>query len=303
MIVKPRRGGGSRGVRRANDGPSLERAVAEVEYEGNAKHGIVIERYANGPEVDANFALWDGEILFFEISDDFPCLGDAENATLSDNFAEDISALPSQLAPEEQDLIRSSLHRTLLLMGFRSGVFHVEARVQYSAMHFQQTDGILDLTYNPACKEHRHEPEVFLLEVNPRPAGPQSVFATTYTYGVDFYALQWLRVLSDGKRFAALSHPFTSYAQYESSILNIPIHRDNIHVPKGYLTHVLQKIPGITPNVSRAECYTPGRTVSQKGGAGFLACFLLYSRTNRRSMLEMCEKIKRVSRDLLDESM
>lgn len=303
LVVKPCRGGGSRGVRKVNDLASLRQAVREVEEGGYSKQGILIETYADGPEVDANFALWEGEILFFEMCDDFPCLADAEDATVSDSFVEDNMVLPSYLELEERDLVRSSLHRTLLQLGFRSGVFHVEARVQNSTMRYRKTNGVFDLDHIDASStaaEHRRQPEVFLLEVNPRPAGPQSVYATAYTYGVDFYGLQWLRVLDDGERFAALCQPYTCYAQYCSSILMIPIHRENIHVPESYCDDMLRRLPEVALNVFRTECFTPGKTVSPVGGAGFIAYFLVYSSTSRRNLLEMCDSIKKVSRSLLD---
>ncbi|KAM5446072.1 hypothetical protein MaudCBS49596_006882 [Microsporum audouinii] len=102
MVVKPCRGGGSRGV---------------------------------------------SKVLFFELSDEFPCLADAEDVTVSDNFAEDIGVYPSRLEPEERDLVRPPLYRTILQLGFRSGVFHVEARVQNLTMRYKTTNGIVDLDY------------------------------------------------------------------------------------------------------------------------------------------------------------
>lgn len=36
----------------------------------------MIEPYIDGPEVDANLVLLDGEVIFFEVTDDFPKPGD-----------------------------------------------------------------------------------------------------------------------------------------------------------------------------------------------------------------------------------
>lgn len=71
LIVKPSRGGGSRGVKKAKDPSSLRQAVQKLEETGLSKHGVLIETYIDGPEVDANFVLWDGDLLFCEISDNF----------------------------------------------------------------------------------------------------------------------------------------------------------------------------------------------------------------------------------------
>ncbi|PGH16014.1 hypothetical protein AJ79_01994 [Helicocarpus griseus UAMH5409] len=127
LIVKPCRGGGSRGVRKVNDALSLHQVVQTLEETGFSKQGILIETYADGPEVDANFVLWEGEVLFCEISDDFPSPADASDASVSDNFAETLMMLPSRLDPEELQAIKSSLYQSLLKLGFRSGVFHLEA--------------------------------------------------------------------------------------------------------------------------------------------------------------------------------
>jgi biotin carboxylase len=48
----------------------------------NPSTAVVVEPYINGPQVDANMVLLDGEILFFDISDDFPSKGDEEKAGL-----------------------------------------------------------------------------------------------------------------------------------------------------------------------------------------------------------------------------
>ncbi|EFE29623.1 uncharacterized protein ARB_03518 [Trichophyton benhamiae CBS 112371] len=214
LIVKPCRDGASRGVRKVNNYAGMRQAVQQLEESGLSKYGILLETYIDGPEVDANFVLWEGEVLFCEISDELPCQADAMDATISDNFAETIMLLPSRLDPKETQLIQSSLHQSLLKLGFRSGVFHVEARVRNSSMGYIQTDGILDLADVVHSAAAKDQPDVFLIEVNARPPGLQCVFATTYTYGVDFYGLQFLRALEDRERFRALSKPFSCHAQY-----------------------------------------------------------------------------------------
>ncbi|KAF3893896.1 Carnosine synthase 1 [Trichophyton interdigitale] len=214
LIVKPCRDGASRGVRKVNNYAGMRQAVQQLEESGFSKYGILLETYIDGPEVDANFVLWEGEVLFCEISDELPCQVDAMDATISDNFAETIMLLPSRLDPKETQLIQSSLHQSLLKLGFRSGVFHVEARVRNSSMRYIQTDGILDLADAAPSTAEKAKPDVFLIEVNARPPGLQCVFATTYTYGVDFYGLQFLRAPEDRERFMALSRAFSCHAQY-----------------------------------------------------------------------------------------
>ncbi|TPX20297.1 hypothetical protein DIZ76_016185 [Coccidioides immitis] len=298
LVVKPCQNGGSRGVKRVDNYSSMPQAIRQLEEAGFSKYGILLETYVDGPEVDANFVLWDGEILFFEISDDFPCQADAIDATVSDNFAETVVLLPSRLDTEEIELIRSSLHQSLLQLGFRSGVFHLEARVQNSSMRYKETNGVLDLADADSTTESK--PDVFLIEVNARPPGLQSVFATTYTYGVDYCALQFLRALEDGERFKALSKSFSCQAQYWCELVMIPIHREKIVVPDDFCEKVIEQLPEIGPYMSRAECIVSAKVVSPVGGTGFIGYFLLYSRTSRRHLLEMGGRIKEVSKKILD---
>ncbi|OSS43270.1 hypothetical protein B5807_12084 [Epicoccum nigrum] len=114
LIVKPCRGAYSRGVKRFENDISMRRAVHELNEGNLTGHGILLETYVDGPEVDANFVLWDDQVLFLEVNDNFPCKGDANGATTVDNFAETVSISNSGLPPEDIETIRSSLHRDLL---------------------------------------------------------------------------------------------------------------------------------------------------------------------------------------------
>jgi carbamoylphosphate synthase large subunit len=87
LIVKPNQGWASEGVSKVTNEAELCAAVAALEP---AKHGthIVIETYLDGPEVDANFVLQDGKILFYELVDDFPCTSEREDLPGQENFLE-----------------------------------------------------------------------------------------------------------------------------------------------------------------------------------------------------------------------
>ncbi|KAI9034786.1 ATP-grasp fold [Aspergillus affinis] len=299
LIVKPCRGGGSRGVKKVKDPSSLRQAVQTLEETGYSNYGILIETYVDGPEVDANFVLWEGGLLFCEKSDNFPCQADATDASVSDNFAETVMILPSRLDPNEIQTIKSSLHQGLLKLGFRSGVFHLEARVQNSSMRYQETDGVVELTHTGLTTSC--QPEVVLIEVNARPPGLQAVFAVAYTFGVDYSALQILRALDDRERFTALAQPFANNAQYHCEIFFIPVHRENFRVPEDFCEQVLYQLPAIAPHVTRAERTALREVVSPVGGTGFIAYFLVWSRTSRKEVLEIGERIQEVSRRVLDD--
>lgn len=311
LVVKPCRAKMSESIKKVTNETSMRDAVHMMVEEGSAETGILLETYVDGPELDANFVLWDGEILFLEVTDNFPCAADASSATLADPFRETLQISNSRLPPEELELIRSSLHCSLLKLGFRSGVFHVEARMQNSSMRYQDAhgDGILDLV--SSSNASGKNPGVFLVEVNVRPPGTGGTWATLFTYGVDQGALQFLRALDDRERFEALSNPFLfpsagpgdgGGSQYWTAHCMVPIHRENIRVPEDLFEKVYSALPDIVPYVTRTEMYAqPETVVSPVKGTGWIAYVLLFSRRSRRHVLEMHHRLAETCVKVLDE--
>ena len=318
LIIKPCRGKGSKGVKKVFDNTSMRKAAHALEEDGLTKHGILLETYVDGPEIDANFVLWDGQVLFLEVNDNFPCPGDAGDAEPSDNFAETVAISNSGLPSDEVEIVRSSLQRQLLRLGFRSGVFHVEARMQYSSMRYQdvQGDGILDLVLDnkngdATCFPKGRPTDVFLIEVNARPPGAGGTWATEYTYGVDVGALQILRAIDDSERFMALSRPFSpprdspgggGGAQYWTAHSMIQMHREQTRIPENFFQKLYEIVPEVLPNVSRSELYAqPGTVLSSTGGIGRIGYLLLFSRKSRRHVLEMYHRVVDAAKQVLDK--
>ncbi|KAF4343768.1 carnosine synthase 1 [Fusarium beomiforme] len=299
LVVKPCRGAASRGVKKVRGLSELRQALTQLERDGLSKYGMLIETYISGPEIDANIALWNGEVLFIEITDDFPCTADASDATVADSFGETVMVSPTSLPQQEQELLKKSLHQSLLKVGFRNGVFHVEARIRDSEMEYQDVDGIVDLAKRDAASPGL--PEVYLIEINARPPGLDCAFSTLHAYGVDLCALQLLQCVKDGGRFAAMCKPFLFETQYWSANCLIPIHRHNITVPEGFCDKVLARMPDAAPFVYRAELFRePGAVVSPPLGIEFLAYFLVFSRTDRRDVLQIYYRLMQTCRDVLD---
>lgn len=97
-VVKLCQGEASLGVMKVSDETSLREAVAMLGQDTRlAEHGIIVETYVPGPELDANFVLLDGAVLFLEVTDNFPCLGDDGSATLVANFAEKLQISNTRL--------------------------------------------------------------------------------------------------------------------------------------------------------------------------------------------------------------
>ncbi|OGM49022.1 hypothetical protein ABOM_003074 [Aspergillus bombycis] len=188
----------------------------------------LIEPYASGPEVDANFVLVDGRIMFSEINDDFPSGADMSQ---SPSFTETFTIMPSGLPPSELTLLKS--HR----------------------MSYEMLGRAMDLIERPLPDSQ--EPSVFLVEINPRTPGHQESFAVEYTYGIDYYALYTLLALgqlpeSFGKgnipdpalnALERLRCPLPEMIQYPTNIAFVPVSRGGTFagamlIPTPLLAHI-----------------------------------------------------------------
>lgn len=99
--------------------------------------------YVDGPELDGNFVLGNGQILFLQGMDHFPWMGDLGNTML---FAETVLVSNGLLPAGEVDIIHSPLHQSLVKLGFRSCVYHAEASMHNSSMKYQDRgDSVVDL--------------------------------------------------------------------------------------------------------------------------------------------------------------
>ena len=259
LIVKPTTGNSSEGVIKVSSEAELLAAVFRIETHFPGK-SMLIEPYASGPEVDANFVLLNGQVLFSEINDDFPSLAEIPEAN-SSSFAEMSTIMPSVLPKSELGLIEQTLVNNLISLGFRTGVFHIEARLRHSRMKYCTGSNGVDLLDHQQIANGHTAPEVFLIEINARTPGHQESFATEYTYGIDYYALYHLLALSPPSapdsvagnlkslsnteiaRIDAMCHPFAANLQHPTNIVFIPVSRFGTFVsakplPDSLMQHV-----------------------------------------------------------------
>jgi biotin carboxylase len=225
LIVKPSQGWASEGVSKVTNEAELFAAVAALEP---AKPGtrIIIETYLDGPEVDANFVLQDGKILFYELVDDFPCTSERDDLPGQENFLETEMLYPSDLPSNESEIVRDELRSILVKLDFHTGVFHLEARITNSSMAYTSANGV-DL--QPHGKHITKPPTVTLLEINQRAPGIMAQDMTAFRSGVDWTALHLLAALKDTMRFNALAHEYAPEAQSCAAIVFI-----NTEVPGTY---------------------------------------------------------------------
>lgn len=261
QIVKPSVGCSSDGVTKVQDQEQLLQAVHRIELTFLGV-GLQIEPYVSGPEVDVNLVLLDGELIWSEVND-FSSSADqithAQDSSITApwpqrSFAEVSTILPSALPQSEIDLVAQSLKDTLTKLGFRNGMFHLEARIKDSRKEYITTPkGVKLLDRGGACDvdkleleghgghEHRpagalstavEDPSVFLIEINARLPGHQEDFAVEYTYGIDYFAVTILMALLPApgsipspahlSAFHALTTPLPPRFRYPSNIVFIP---------------------------------------------------------------------------------
>lgn len=308
LIVKPASGWASEGVSKAASEDEVRAAVTKLwQPPFSAKYGrdeqglVLIEPYVSGPEVDCNMVLVDGEVIFCEINDDFPSSGDVG----SGDFVETLNAMPSILPEGEIAALRSKVHSTLLAMGFRTGVFHVEARIHNSSFDYtKQSEGVIDLTPSADARNTVMRPTIFILEVNPRPPGPRTGAAAARTYGVSYRSLSLLSAIGDHQRMRALAVPFIDGAQYHMQVLFVAAQRGGNYQYGDICREILEQEPIFRSHVVDYTTFLrDGQEIPDPrlGRTTGLAHFLVVSRKDRREARSISDKIQALVRSSTEE--
>lgn len=307
MIVKPTKGWSSECVSKVNNLDDLATAVQKA----TARHGsaAVIEPFFDGPEIDVNFILLEGEILFSEIADEPPCDGDSSSATVNDTFSPEALTLPSALPASEQAVAKSTLRDILVNMGFRTGVFHVEARMVNSAAEYRDVgDGLIDLV----GKHHDHQhlsipsPECKLIEINARPPGYRVTVPSRHTYGVDYFAAHMLAAAGDHGRLRMVASPFdhhvdgrTPGAQYWSRLVYVPAPAVGVvrwPLKLSPCEELRRRRPDLARNIVLGVDYcVPGDKIDlyTDGARTYVAHLLVSSRESRLHAIKLEEEVLR----------
>ncbi|KAF3492227.1 uncharacterized protein GIQ15_01744 [Arthroderma uncinatum] len=298
LIVKPCGGWSSEGVYRVDSQPALEDAVSTA-LASRHGHELVIEPYCDGPEVDINLILHDGELLFFEVSDDLPKSADTNgqsHGSLS-NFHELYSVYPSELPDAEIQLLRHTFLAMLLSLGIRSGVMHLEGRIQDSTVEYTTKDVMMVLS--PRVDMGRHSPKAWLIEINPRPPGMTGSHIVQSTYGIDYWGVALLSAMGDKARVLALAQPFVKGPQYTSVMVFIPADFppscEGIFDSDDICIDLIKRRPDLKPFISRYGCFVKrGQHVPHPSTSRntFLAYFNVFSRNSREEVLKIAHQIR-----------
>ena len=298
LVVKPSLGWNSDCVSKVWDQNELVEAVRRASERhadaASPRVSVVVEPYIAGPEVDANLVLLDGQVVYFDIEDDFPTRGDVVDVGMDDNFQETQVLLPSMLPEDEIQLLCESLRRSIRRQGFTSGVFHCEARVRHSTMLYTDRDGILDMQKK---KELAKERSIYLHEINARPPGYLESVAVKLTHGVDYYALHILLCIGsvENSRVHALSKPFLNGPQFHLCILIIPQTRAGVMRTEDAGADLLRRNPELRQHVPDYDTYLKRGDVLEGPSARSLwwvANFSVISRTSRLDCLRRARFIQ-----------
>ena len=290
LIVKPCAGYGSEGVFRVTQEKELVEAVSAL-VSAPDQVDILIDSYAEGPEIDANFVIYDGELLFFELVDGFPCT--AEDSK-EGNFLETDQMWPSNHPCRERDMLKTEIHATLLHLGFRTGVFHVEARIQGSAMEYNFENELRDL--RPRGQTTAAEPSYFLLEINQRPPGHGGMSATKWVHGIDYLALYSLCALADRERVTALSQPFAFTEGVQGWCDSVFLNASNAGIYDGEDIPAIMRVKhsDLMKEVVYSACYY------HNGDQVFddpprIALFVVASKLGRLHVRQVAQKLREVA--------
>lgn len=303
VVVKPCRGETGQCVAKVSNERGLREALQKALAFSSPPRAL-IEQYVSGPEVDVNYVLLDGKVLFGGVCDNFPTMADRSKSDDLLYFPETKNMSPSGLPWSEQELLVNHLHQTLLRQGFRTGVFHVEGRVKDSAMEYRADDaGVWDLQKQTGPSVS--EPSVFLHEINARPPGFQACAAFMLSFGIDFWAAQMLCAAKDWNRLKALMVPLPRKARDQLAV-------ENLHCPVSEAA-VTTTFPGFDVNERRlhfmgdpmpelreyntrlnarvVQCQVIINAGEVYGGSGWLwlATFVVAATRSRRDALEMTE--------------
>ncbi|EME40076.1 hypothetical protein DOTSEDRAFT_65943 [Dothistroma septosporum NZE10] len=295
VIIKPCRGWGSELVFRANNAQELAAWASSINSATSHGTEFVVEPYCDGPEVDINFVMYNGEVLFWEIGDENPKSADDG----SDSFHELDCVSPSALPDEEQHILRDSIVNTLQKLGFRNGIYHCEARVANSSHEWRMTQSgspALVLRSEPRTES----PSCFLMDCNVRPPGLNSSDIVETTWGVDYWTLLIAIPLREEQRVKALAQPFREGPQYFADMIFVSAEFDKSKEgiwQSGNVTEELKaKRPDLAKYISKALTYKKkGDRIPHPstGTNTFVAYLNIFSRESRAHVLEMATEVRR----------
>ncbi|KAF5019626.1 hypothetical protein F66182_8372 [Fusarium sp. NRRL 66182] len=298
FIIKPAHGGGSCAVflARNNEG----RVAAEEAMRRLGKHPLV-EPFFDEPEIDVNVVLCDGVALDAQVVDNLPTTAEGFPSRFDfglKSWIDTDSIVPSGLVEDEQALLRNTTVDYLVKAGFRTGVFHCEARIvnSTSAYEFDATQ-----PHYPRLGMKKKDDTadsaaaVAILEINARAPGAKETDRIMNSRGIDLYALHLLAASGDSERLRILSTPFSgpggwwgqSYVGAETGGIFKPIamfEELKTQAPELF-RHIVQWAMLLEPD---AQVQDPAET----GRFRWVAWFLVHSNVSRSHLEDILRDVR-----------
>ena len=201
--------------------------------------------------------------------------------------------IPTALPQHEINILQGMLRDYANTMGFRDGLFHVEARMCNSSKHFVDTAGLVDLVPKPGGA--RPEPDAFIIRITPRALPMEDINAVARAYGVSYRCLALMNAVGDRERMRALAIPFVGGAQYHLHIVSVLAQKGGVYRSGDVCTAILMHRPDLRENIVECStCLRDGQEVADPklGASTLIAYFIVISRVSRREALEVGGKIK-----------
>ncbi|KAM3539824.1 hypothetical protein ARSEF1564_007265 [Beauveria bassiana] len=299
LVVKPCLGWASECVIKVAN----EEQLIAAAYKASARHGagplqkpsFMIERYADGPEYDATFVLQDGKILFVEVADDFPSSADLPGAASEGDFMETENLTPTALPANEFEIIRDSILKSILRLGFTTGVFHCEGRVVNSSMQYTLVDQRVGDLETIVQKPPGKEPSVFLHEINARIAAYNCTTAAHLTYGVDYNAQSLLFSIGHMERYTSLAQQFRNGAQWHLAFVHLVPERAGVMKTPDPVLQLVEGLGDLKPAVVATHTVVKGGGTVMAATSSeltFLGWVMVASKVSRAECLRLAREIR-----------
>ncbi|KAK2036640.1 glutathione synthetase ATP-binding domain-like protein [Colletotrichum somersetense] len=300
VITKPRNGGNSAGVSKAESLAEAETLVKSLLRSGPV---VLVEKYIDGPEVDVDVVLVDGEVVFHDISDMVPCSAESESGAHSQapvSFLETEVMWPSRLPATEQKLLLDNAKDALAKLGFKNGVFHIEARVNNSSMCWtwpktSDSQGESQPSLEPRAVNGEDDAvNPVLIEINPRCIGYPGQPSISSCYGIDCALIQLLLCIPDVDRARHLSQQYASSQDTSVVTQCIIAPRGGVFYGEKMFSDLMARRRDLADSLVASLCFfKDGATVRVPSErASWIAFWTVRSNEGRTKAMRISDEIK-----------
>ncbi|KAF4450973.1 putative L-asparaginase [Fusarium austroafricanum] len=223
-------------------------------------------------------------------------LGSDSEPVPSNLLREPASIAPSGLADDEQALLRDTTVDYLIKAGFRTGVFHCEARIVNSASAYEFDASKPQYPRLSSKKKiEKDAPAVAILEINARAPGAKETDRIMNSRGLDLYALHLLAACGDAERMRILAIPFNEPEGWWGNSY-IGAETGGIFKPVAMFEELAIQAPELSKHIVQWDMLLePGARVQDPAETGrfrWVAWFLVHSHVSRSHLENLLRDIR-----------